>query len=86
MAKKTESLTIEQAADSIINWAFSDSRVRLDRIVLFDMLRDDYEVSGRFPTEKECELLVTGTDDGDIPRELEEEFPATNDFLCAFMT
>ena len=74
-------LTIEEAADSIINWAYSDSHVKLDRQVLIDQLREDEGFSGCRPTEKECEWLVTSDDDGEIPGDVEEHFPKT----CAFV-
>ena len=74
-------LTVQQAADFIVSAAYSDSHVELDKDVLIDQLRTDYEIVGRFPTEKECEVLIMGDDDGSIPEELEEAFPQTSEFI-----
>lgn len=77
-------LTVEQAAESIINWAYSDSHVEIDRDALVYRLTQDYAATGRYPTEEECEVLVTGGDDGEIPEELIELFPETHTFIGTY--
>lgn len=76
--------TVEQAADLIVSWAYADSCVEIDKVVLIDQLRTDYEIAGRFPTEKECEELVTGNDDGEISEELSDTFPQTHEFIESY--
>ena len=77
-------LTLQQAADSIIQWAYSVSRVVIDRDVLLHNLEEDEGFSGRVPTEQECEDLVTGGDEGDAFEELEEFFPKTCTFIGSY--
>lgn len=75
---------IELAACSIINWAYADSLVELDRDRLKEQLRCDWNLTGRVPTEAECEVFVTGDDSGEIPKKLIEQFPRTHAFLNAY--
>jgi len=69
---------------SLCNRAFSDSHIVLDKIILKDVLRTDFGVVGRLPTEKECELLITGDDDGGVPDELQEHFPQTHELIGTY--
>jgi hypothetical protein len=77
-------LTLEQCVDSLYNWAFSDSRVELDRKVLEDQLRTDFEIAGRFMSEKECEEFICGDDEGEVPEDLIELFPQTHEFIASY--
>lgn len=36
---------------------------------------------GVLPTEKECEILVMGGDDGQVPEDLKRRFPNTDRYL-----
>lgn len=73
--------TIESVACSLIKWAWNDSRVVLDEDFLCAAIKDDYDFSGRYPTEKECEHLVRGSVSGTVPDELISSFPEIYDFL-----
>lgn len=76
--------TKQQAIDSLVDWAYSDSLVELDEHDLAICLEYDYKVAGRFPTDAECEELVTGGDDGEPDPKLCALFPDTNDFLATY--
>ena len=82
---------LERAVDSLDAWMYCDSRIAIrvlgsQRItdLVKDALRKDFEVSRRFPTDKECELLVTGGDEGEIPEDLIKLFPRTHAYLGTF--
>ena len=72
---------LSDAAKNIVLVAFSDSHVRIDRSKLTDVLLVDFNFTGRFPTEDECAVLVMGDDEGDIPPELAQLFPRTDEFI-----
>ena len=74
---------LQRAASALADWMYGDSHVHIDDGVK-DALRADFAVANRFPTDQECELLVTGDDDGGVPEELVELFPATHEYLGSF--
>lgn len=77
-------LTLDQNVASLVAWAWSDSRVRLDPVELARHLQVDHDVTGRFMTEEECERLVCGDDDGAVPVELRLAFLNTHDFIASY--
>lgn len=78
--------TVEGCAEEIANWVYTDSRLnprRTVKTILFG-LKEDVAAGSPLPTKEECELLVTGGDDGEIPRELQDRYPSTNRALNEF--
>lgn len=76
--------TINEVVEDIAGWMFTDSHVTVDRPELSEVLQLDWDSSGRLPSTKECELMVTGDDEGHIPDELEELFPELSEFLNSY--
>lgn len=76
--------TKQQAMDALVDWAYSDSHIELDEHDLAMALEYDHEKAGRFPTDAECEELVTGGDDGEPDPALCELFSHTNEFLGSY--
>ncbi len=76
-------LTINAATESIRHWAFSDSLVHILPADISEALQLDYEIAERYPTEKECEELVCGGDEGQVPEELQGLFPNTDALLAS---
>ena len=82
---KVDEGKLDSVAESLCNWAFSDSHVKLDKIALKDVLREDFGYSAcRLPTEKECELIVTGGDEGEVPEEIRDNFSQTCEFIGSY--
>lgn len=77
-------LTLEDAIEHLIGCAYADSRVELDRVVLEDQLRTDWEIVGRYPSAEECDELVTGGDDGEVDEEVQDLFPQTSEFIASY--
>lgn len=75
---------LKTVVESLTKWAYSDSLVEVDEAVLEDKLRCDFGIVGRLPTEEECEVLVCGDDDGEIPEELQDDFPRAHEFLGTY--
>lgn len=74
---------LNRAVSALADWAYSDSHVELDDLVK-DALLADFATAGRLPSDDECELLITGNDDGEIPEELTQLFPKTHAYLATF--
>jgi hypothetical protein len=80
MGKDLVELTerVEAAAESIVAWAWADSRVHMSKIAVAVALLQDMTTNGdRLPTEEECGQLVCGN-----LEPLREVFPNT-DLLLA---
>jgi len=75
---------LEKVADCIISCAYSDSLVNIDKPVLMEQLRCDWEMAGRFPSREECNDMVTGGDTGECPEETRDKFPQTYDFIGTY--
>lgn len=73
----TSVLTPEQAVREILAAAYADSLVLLDEGAVMQCLTQD----GAAPTRAEAWYLITGDDDGDIPPDLAERFPALHLYL-----
>ena len=82
MAKTT--WDIHTATDYIADAAYSDSHLQVDRTQLPDAPDADFRNVGRLPTEKECEVLVMGDDDGELPDELCETFSQVHGLLQSY--
>jgi hypothetical protein len=75
---------LERAAECISQWALSDSRVKVDWDRLVRALHDDSdEQEGLLPTEEECEQLVCGDEEGEVPGNLQLRFPRTHALLAS---
>lgn len=75
----------KEVAKSIAAWAYCDSMVQVDVNKLVDALHEDLEArEGDMPNEAECCQLVCGGDDGQVPTELVERFPATHALLGTY--
>jgi hypothetical protein len=72
---------IDRVARWLDEWAWSDSLVRLDRGELRRALIEDEAIVGYLPSEKECELFITGGDSGKLPVKLVADFPKTDAIL-----
>lgn len=79
-----------EAAKTINDWLYTDSRFRIAPGMLEAALARDLELqlqlhgSSALPTEEECQLLVCGDDEGSIPEELGlGRFPFTNELIAA---
>jgi hypothetical protein len=79
-------LTLDAAVDSICKWAYSDSHVEIDRERLKKALSKDLHESPPATdlTEKECEELVCGDDEGEIPEHLTLNYPYTNELIQSY--
>lgn len=81
MAHTPKTLTLDEAVESITDWAYSDSRVELDDTTLRACLKTDHAGAGRYPNALECEQIICGNEEGEIPEELDELFPKTMAYL-----
>jgi hypothetical protein len=82
--KYTTPLTLDEAVKSIANWAYCDSHVVLDPVLLREKIQADVTATdGRLPSEKDCEEMVIGDDVGALDERLEEDFPSTCEFIAS---
>lgn len=72
-------------AEKICQLMLGDSRISLPVPELVRALQADYvRNGGHVPSEKECELLVMGDEDGEVPQEVRKRFRKTDNFLASF--
>jgi len=81
MATTPKELNLEGAVESITNWAYSDSHVEVDDEKLRQALVKDKKSAGRYPTALECEQMICGDEDGEIPEKFDKLFPNTMNLL-----
>ncbi len=62
-------------------WAFSDSRIRLDQEAVRQLLSEECSTAGYVPNDEQCEQFITGDELGDIPPKLAADFPRLHAYL-----
>lgn len=73
---------IHNVARWLSEWAWSDSRVWIDRRELRKLVTEDEATAGYLPTEDQCREFIVGEGDtGTPPPKLVTDFPKTNAFL-----
>lgn len=72
---------IAHVAIELQQWAYTDSLIVLDLVKLTALLIEDERQAGYLPSDKQCELLICGGDDGAPPAQLVRDFPKTNAYL-----
>lgn len=76
---------LETIARRIQYWLFSDSNIEIELNLLINALRQDLKKNGqRLLSAEECESLVCGGVDGDIPAELVKLYPVVNKLIQSF--
>jgi hypothetical protein len=73
---------IKLVADTLSAVMFSDSHAQLDMKILLAAIEIDFRFSNKLPTYEECEVLVCGDDDGNIPEELRSTYSTIDRVLC----
>lgn len=77
-------LTLLEATESLVTWAYTDSRVEIPKPDMCEALQIDHETAGRYPSEEECETLITGGGEGEVPQELRDLFPKVDELIASF--
>lgn len=80
-------LPFKKAVKEIVGWVYADTNVTLDRAnVAAAYIEDLATIGNRGLTAEECELLILGDEDGEIPADLVARFPKLHAFLDSQLT
>ncbi len=75
-------MSVAEAVQDILDAAYSDSLVELDKKTVTRALWVDIAQGGQVPTSVEVDMLVMGDyDEGEIPPDLVKRYPKVNALL-----